>query len=210
VVIYKINDAETTQRFDKVCRKKMKVSGWCNMSHLGSENEPGNLSTRGFMFGKGMAGMEFRVGVISNQLVPKILDPSVEHTVVYSDLGVGRSYVEDSNLHLLEIPEGYDSFYVPHKPLDRDEDGHFNVFEYDQAATFDGRDASLYEHRYFLKDSSQMRPRYIMKFRLLGANTVPLQYSSSKEGSAESKEAMDAEKPYDPLDEYSYFRSHSA
>lgn len=205
VVIYKINDSETAQRFDKLCRKKMKVSGWSNLSQLGSENEAGNLSTRGFVFGKGKGGLEFRVGVISDQLVPMLLDPSIEHSVVFSDLGVGRSYVEDGNLHLREIPEGYDSFYVPQKRLDRDGDGHFDVFEYNQAANFDGRDASVYEHRYFIKDSSQMRPRYIMKFRLQAMNAMPLQYSSSKEGSAESKEARDAEKPYDPLDEYSYF-----
>ena len=128
VVIYKINDSETAQRFDKTCRKKMKVSGWANMAHLGSENEVGNLSTRGFVFGKGMTGLEFRVGIISDQLIPKILDPSIEHTLVYSDLGIGRSYIEDCNLHVREIPDGYDSFYVPHKPLDRDQDGHFDVF----------------------------------------------------------------------------------
>ena len=203
VVIQKVDCPEVYKRFERVCRKKLKVTGWCNIHALGSENDAENISKRGFVLNKGVGGFEFRVGVVTESLVPKLMDPHVEHTLLYSDIAIGRSYVNDKKLHEQTLPQGYDSFYVPPKPLDRDGDGHFDIFEYQQAASFDSRDPSEYEHKYFVKDPIQVLPKYVIKFHFLGHTAKPLKIVTHKGKSAEGRTPQEADES--SMDEYAFF-----
>ena len=62
-----------------------------------------------------------------------------EAVFIYTDVAVGRAFVYDGNPEMKDIPQGYDSFYIPSQPLDRNKDGEFSLEEYHQAASFDGR-----------------------------------------------------------------------
>ena len=99
VVVQKVNCPEVYKRFDRACRKKLKVIGWSNMHEFSSDNDAENISKRGLVLNKGIGGFEFRVGVVNESLVPKLMDPHVEHTLLYSNIAVGRSYVDDKKLH---------------------------------------------------------------------------------------------------------------
>ncbi len=53
VNIFKIDNPELGYRFDKNCRKLVKVVGWTNCKTLGGENNDMQLlAQRGFTFGK--------------------------------------------------------------------------------------------------------------------------------------------------------------
>ena len=202
VVVQKVNCPEVYKRFDRACRKKLKVIGWSNMHEFSSDNDAENISKRGLVLNKGIGGFEFRVGVVNESLVPKLMDPHVEHTLLYSNIAVGRSYVDDKKLHDKVLPQGYDSFYVPLNPLDRNGDGHFDIFEYQQAVSFDERDPSEYEHKYFIKDVAQVLPKYIIKFHFLSHSAKPLEIVTHKGESMEGK--LPLEGGESSVDEYAF------
>ncbi len=85
--------------------------------------------------------MLFETGVMDLQKNIVSSQDQAEKILLYCEVAVGRSYVYDGNPNLRQIPEGYNSFYIPTKQLDRNNDGDFNLEEYHAAANFDGRDA---------------------------------------------------------------------
>ena len=184
VKMVKIVNSDLTMRFEKRAQKMIKLVGWTNVKHLSGDNSDLSvLGTRGFVVSKGNTGLDFSVGNIKS--VSKIQryennahsrgssSPGTsstehhepEHTFIYSDVAVGRAFVRDSDFQTAPMPQGYDSFYMPQHKLDMDGDGEFDLFEYQMAASFDNRDPAEYEHKYFVKDMSQVNPRYIIKFK---------------------------------------------
>lgn len=165
VNIFKIDNAELGYRFDKNCRKLVKVVGWTNCKTLGGENNDMQmLAQRGFTFGKGLDGMQFTTGIVNEKILPKLFQEKEEHVLIYSDVAIGRAFVEDNDPHASDIPTGFDSFYIPMHKLDRNDDGEFDLFEYQEAATFDGREPNEYQHKYFVKNVSQILPKYVIRF----------------------------------------------
>ena len=137
--IWKIENLDLLQRFDRKTSRLLKLAAWTNIKSLGNENDLQGICHRGFSFKKPAGGMEFAVG----NLDLNYMSGSDEHTVIYSDVAVGRSFVFDAlDPAKTDIPAGYDSFYIPTSPLDRDNDGEFSLVEFQAAATFDGRDPS--------------------------------------------------------------------
>jgi len=177
VTILKIDNPDLTARFEKRGQKLLKLIGWSNLQTLqGDNNDLSLLGKRGFVFAKGSGGLDFITGNInsiesahalnkSNKSIVEVHEP--EHTFVFSDIAIGRSYVLDHDWSSTPLPEGYDSFYMPHHKLDVNDDGEFDLFEYQQAASFDSRDPSNYEHKYFVRDTNQILPRYVIRFKFV-------------------------------------------
>lgn len=180
VTILKIDNPDLTVRFDKRSQKLLKLTGWSNLQTLhGDNNDLSLLGKRGFVFAKGSGGLDFITGNINsiesahatnkaNKASVEVHEP--EHTFVFSDIAIGRSYVLDKGWSSTPLPEGYDSFYMPAHKLDINDDGEFDLFEYQQAASFDARDPSNYEHKYFLRDPAQVLPRYVIRFKFVNEN----------------------------------------
>jgi hypothetical protein len=111
-------------------------------------------------------GMEFRTGVLAS--IPNANPASMvpeSYTLIYSDVAVGRSViVEEKGVLTHSMPRDYESFYIPQKPLDRNNDGLFDYDEYQAAANFDDRSPIDYYHRYYIKDPAQVLPKYVIEF----------------------------------------------
>jgi hypothetical protein len=205
LTIIKIDNADLTVRFERRSQKLLKLAGWSNMKNLSADNnDVSMLSNRGFVFGKGTSGMEFSTGVLAGITAPDPGAISKEHTFVYSDIAVGRAFVHDNieSTHDTKIPETFDSFYISPVKLDANDDGEFDLFEYQQAAQFDERDPSLYEHKYFIKDVSQLLPKYIVKFSLCSSdnNNMNMKNKSPEEASTpNSSNSLDEPDFFDPV-----------
>ena len=157
VVVQKVNCPEIYKRSDRNCRKKLKVIGWSNIHTLGSDNDAENISKRGFVLGRDWVAL--------NSVSASC--PSLSCRSSWTRMWSTRWFIQTLLWAVLmwmtrsstkTLPEGYDSFYVPPQPLDRDDDGHFDIFEYQQAVSFDDRDPSDYEHKYYIKDPTQICP----------------------------------------------------
>ena len=209
VTIIKIENPELTSRFEKKCQKLLKLTGWSNLQTLTNENNDLSLlGKRGFVFPKGANGMEFATGNITsidpayvlnkgNKSTVEVYEP--EHTFVFSDIAIGRSFVLDHDWSSTSIPEGYDSFYLPANKLDRNDDGEFDLFEYQQAANFDAREPSNYEHKYFIKDPSQILPRYVIRFKFASEK------SADKPNAVADASISVRKAPVNTLDELDFF-----
>ncbi len=137
--VWKIDNAEAAAVFEKQAGSLLRVSSWYDPAPLGS-NGLEAITQRGFDF-KAPAGMFFDTGVLPS--TDRMLAHDVkERILLYCEVAVGRAFVYDGNPSVQVIPQGYDSFYIPIKPLDRNNDGDFSLEEYHAAATFDHRDPS--------------------------------------------------------------------
>jgi hypothetical protein len=161
--IWKINNTELQYRYERRTNGMLKVQGWHDAENLDKENSLEQLCIRGFHLDPiASKGMEFSTGIIN-------LDDAVsglDQCFLLLEIAIGRSFVYDGNLSQASIPHGYDSLYIPDQPLDRNKDGKFSLQEYQSAATFDNRNPTEYNHRYFISDINQVIPKYIVRFRL--------------------------------------------
>ena len=217
VKMVKIDSTDLTHRFDKKAQKMLKLVGWSNVKNLSGDNSDLSLlGSRGFVLGKGTSGLEFHVGNINglkashkydngnkNSLMEPLHEP--EHTFIYSDVAIGRSFVSDSECQTTPIPTGYDSFYIPGEKLDRNGDGEFDLFEYQQAASFDSRDPAEYEHKYFVKDMAQVLPRYIIKFKFQVEGDKARSASVSGGSTEQAADSLGRGKQANTLDDFSHF-----
>ena len=141
--VWKIQNLEFTYQYQNHTKSLQKLASWTNARKLdGNTNNLEAICEQGFNFDN--KGMEFQTGVIEE--ARNCGDPGEadrEHTFVYSEVAVGRSFVYSNDLidreSVVDIPPGYDSLYIPSKPLDRDKDGKFSLAEYQSAARFDDR-----------------------------------------------------------------------
>jgi len=124
-------------------------------------------------------GKKFSTGIIN--------DDSFHHydqyCLVYYEVAVGRSYVSDmfltssstkenNDLNDIKLPTGYDSFYIPPYPLDRNNDGEFDLEEYQIASSFQYRNSNEYHHDYYIIDPLQVCPKYVIQFNYDNPNKM--------------------------------------
>ena len=160
----KVENVEEALKFERKFGNLLKVSTWLKSSDLGFENNIENLTKRGLVFPKQSNGMKVSTGRID--LKSPVRAKPFDIQLIYCDVAVGRAFVaDDKDLEDL-IPMGYDSYYCPSRELDRDGDGNFGIEEYAAAAHFDGRDANEYKHTYYIKNSKQLIPRYVVRVTL--------------------------------------------
>lgn len=161
--VWKIENAEGNYKYERKTSNMLKVACWVHSNSIeGCTLE--DICTRGVRFDKNEAGgMEFKTGVIE---FSSELALYTSYCLVYFEVAVGRSYVFDGDVKTKKLPAGYDSFYIPPFPLDRNNDGEFDLQEYQAAAHFDDRDPSKYRHRYFVKDGVQVCAKYVVRFDL--------------------------------------------
>jgi hypothetical protein len=132
--VWKLENLDASLQFERKMKPLLKVASWIRTSTLSHENNIENLSQRGFVFSQ-QDGMTFSTGNIA--LVMN--SPTQDIVYVFCDVAVGKALVAEKKDISKEIPEGYDSFYIPAKSLDSNNDGEFSLAEYQAAASFDGR-----------------------------------------------------------------------
>ena len=166
--VWKIENPESNYKYERKTSNMLKVACWSHSNTIeGCSLE--DICTKGVRFDRTEAGgMEFKTGVID---FSSDLALYTSYCLVYFEVAVGRAYVSDKDVKLMKIPAGYDSLYIPPVPLDRNNDGEFDLSEYQSAAQFDNRDPSQYRHRYFVKDPTQVCPKYVVRFDL--AKKIP-------------------------------------
>eukprot|EP01032_Pedospumella_encystans_P020134 gene20134-22882_t len=160
--VWKIENTEGNYKYERKTTNMLKVACWVHSNSIeGCTLE--DICTRGVRFDKTESGgMEFKTGIIE---FSSELALYTSYCLVYFEVAVGRSYVFDG-VKTKKLPAGYDSFYLPPFPLDRNNDGEFDLQEYQAAAHFDNRDPTRYRHRYFVKDAVQVCAKYVVRFDL--------------------------------------------
>lgn len=144
VEIWKIDNPDLSVRFERSASSLLKVTSLIDCSSLGVDNSLNDVCNRGFVFKNG--GMEFTTGQMP-QLKPVgkhggVAGEDDEYQIIYADIAIGRAFVCDQEETSQQLPLGYDSYYIPAMPLDRNKDGELSIIEYKEAASFDGRNAS--------------------------------------------------------------------
>lgn len=134
--VWKIDNLEVTGIYERRVLGLLRVSAWVDPMDIEGQTVE-QVSSKGFDFSQS-GGMLFETGCL--QLPQTMQNEYNEKVLLYSEVAVGRAFVYDGNPGMRQIPDGYDSFYVPNQPLDRNNDGHFSLEEYHAAAQFDGRD----------------------------------------------------------------------
>ena len=138
IEVWKIDNLEVNGIYERRAAGLLRVSTWVDPADIeGGTIE--DVSRSGFNFTES-GGMVFETGVVR---FPNTLKGVFnERVLLYTEAAVGRSFVYDGNPGMRRIPAGYNSFYLPSQPLDRNKDGEFSLEEYHAAAQFDGRDPS--------------------------------------------------------------------
>jgi hypothetical protein len=162
IEVWKIETPDLVTRYERRTANYLKVGSWVLAENLGTENTMEHLCSQGWRFLEG--GMEFLTGNQYIQPNKTKGNKAGTTTLIYSELAVGHAYATDENPRGLHLPAGFDSFYITPKPLDRNGDGIFSVLEYQAAATFEGRRPTDYSHRYYVRDSQLVCPKYIVTF----------------------------------------------
>ena len=206
VDVWKITNQQLSYRFDQRSKALLKIISLTNLTteKVGAENSVRNVAHQGFLFREG--GLEFTTGVLKSvpPANPASLKPET-YTLIYSDVAVGRSVIVEEKAVLAHaMPDGYDSFYVPQKPLDRNNDGVFDYDEFQAAANFDDRNPIDYFHRYYIKDSSQVLPRYVIEFSF-AHKTLPTTATTSPTTSVGGKLLQSPKAKANPDDQIGYF-----
>ena len=167
--LWKIENVDASIQFERRFKDSLKVSTWLKSSELGYENNIENVTKRGIVFAKEVEGMRISTGRLDLEKVRAGSKKAAEYQLIYCDVAVGRALAVDQEELMESIPSGYDSYYCPEKPLDRDHDGVFSLSEYGAAAQFDGRSPSEYRHTYFVKSQKQIIPRYVIRLTVVDA-----------------------------------------
>ena len=137
--IWKINNSELQYRYERRCNGMLKISSWYNAEDLDYDNSLEQVCMRGFHVDPSKAkGIILPTGIISLDDESSV---NYDQCFMLLEIAIGRSFVYDGNLMRAQIPQGYDSLYLPDQPLDRNKDGKFSLQEYQNAATFDQRDS---------------------------------------------------------------------
>lgn len=129
--VWKIQNLEFNYQYQRKTKTMLRLASWLNAKSLNRDiNSLEMICDRGFSFAGGLVGtggMVCSTGVIDQFAdidTTNTSDFDKEQTFVYSELAVGRSFVYNSDVTYqygaaMEIPPGYDSLYIPSKPLDR-------------------------------------------------------------------------------------------
>lgn len=134
--LWKIENLESVLQFDRSYGDFLKVPCWLKVSEMGYENNIEYVAKRGITF-TSASGMKFSTGRID---LTNMRNGKTSDTIlVFCEVAVGRALVTDEENFVKPIPPGYDSYYCPLEPLDRDKDGNFSLAEYSAAANFGGR-----------------------------------------------------------------------
>lgn len=169
VEVWKIKNPHLLIKYERKSKSLLKVISLSNLTSdkiIGAENKDVfKICNEGFDFRRD-GGLEFTTGICTSvpPANPSSLTPE-SYTMIYSEVAIGRSViVEEKMVTTHAMPLDYDSFYIPQKPLDRNDDGLFDYDEFQAAANFDDRDPIDYCHRYYIKDPSQVLPKYVIEF----------------------------------------------
>lgn len=166
IEIYKVENSNLLLNFQKSYANQLTLPCWYDVrGDSASENGIQYICLNGFVSNT-KPGLEFFNGVFSKDRIERYPEVNI---ILLADVAVGRSYVSDLNLldpenQQQQLQEGFDSFYMVNSPLDRDGDNEFSLQEFQAAARFDGRNPIDYCHKYFIKDSNQAYPKYVIKF----------------------------------------------
>jgi hypothetical protein len=142
-------------------------------------------------------GKKFSTGIINDDLFHHY----DQYCLVYYEVAVGRSYVSDmlltssstkenNDLNDIKLPTGYDSFYIPPYPLDRNNDGEFDLEEYQIASSFQYRNSKEYHHDYYIIDPLQVCPKYIIQFNYDDPNKMNINTRSITKNTSESSSPL--------------------
>ena len=137
--IWKIENVNTFLKFERRSSNMLTLPCWLSESSFDSTNTVHNICTKGFNCKDSIGGgIAFFHGSFDSTIIE---DENVgEHVYIYSDVCVGRSFVADPDSDKI-TPTGYDSLYLLHQKMDRNNDGEFSIQEYQSAASFDSRPA---------------------------------------------------------------------
>ena len=152
----------TINRYERRSSELNKVSCFVSSKDLTFDNSIQSVLQNGYSFKHTNGRMLFSTGIIDETMFQTQINS--EYTFILTEVAVGRSFVCDDTSKMVQVPNGYDSFYIPPLPLDRNKDGEFSLSEYRAAACFDNRDPSLYSHKYVVLDTNQTYPMFLVKF----------------------------------------------
>ena len=165
VRVWKVENPHLAVQFQKRTAGMLVLDAWVDATSLGEQNAVQSVFSRGFKFPASGAGMGFTHGNCHLGGSDGSAAPAAggAHQFLYTQIGVGRSFVMDDPAAKKVLPPGYDSIYIQ-RNLDRDGDGKFSMEEYAAAASHDARGAQDYEHEYMLLDPTQVCARYLVEF----------------------------------------------
>lgn len=162
--VWKIENKDLFYHYEKKTSNMLKVISLQDLKQIESiDNTLESICTHGIAL-INQKGLSFEVGSINDNELKK----SGSYCFIYYEIAVGRAFVSDNAIletnSALELPSGYDSYYIPPYPLDRNSDGKFDLEEYQLAAMFQHRSPNEYNHKYFITNASQICPKYIIRF----------------------------------------------
>lgn len=160
--VWQVDSENITTRYDRRSSDLNKVSCFVNSADLTFDNTIQNVIQNGFSFKHTNGKMLFTTGILDASIFSSQV--KTDFTFILTELAIGKSYVSDDVSKMASLPTGYDSFYIPPLPLDRNKDGEFSLSEYRAAACFDNRDPSQYSHKYVVLDPNQAAPKFLIKF----------------------------------------------
>ncbi|KAJ3157358.1 hypothetical protein HDU89_002772 [Geranomyces variabilis] len=160
VAAHALSNPHLNLQFEKRCQDMLILPAWLDASQLGGVNTEEDVIRRGFQFPPNQHGMKFSIGSLD---IPNPAGRALSASDGRKDgrtlrkallcrIGIGRAYVADEGTaENMPIPEGYDSFYL--------KDGS------QAAAKSAGINANdLYNHSYFVKDTAQILPVYLVHY----------------------------------------------
>ena len=162
IIIITIITINPITRYERRSSELNKVSCFVSSKDLTFDNSIQSVIQNGYSFKHTNGRMLFSTGIIDETVFQTNVNS--EYTFILTEVAVGRAFVCDDTSKMVKVPNGYDSFYIPPLPLDRNKDGEFSLSEYRAAACFDNRDPSLYSHKYVVLDNNQTYPMYLVKF----------------------------------------------
>ncbi|OUM69473.1 hypothetical protein PIROE2DRAFT_2561, partial [Piromyces sp. E2] len=145
---YIVSNPHLSVQFDRRCKDILTLNSWVDSSNLIGKNTEDNIFKEGFKFSSSESGMKFSVGQI--KYTPGKDDNDNIKKILLCRIGVGRAYATtEENLANLELPDGYDSFYIMKEgeSIDRKDDD------------------KEYYHEYYITESSQILPQYLVYYK---------------------------------------------
>jgi hypothetical protein len=135
--VWKIENLANSLQFERDYSDCLKVCSWLKSVDLGYDNNIELVSKKGITFPQS-SGMKISTGRLELKPIIRNGKP-VDMLLIFCDVAVGKALVVDESSLQDPLPDGYDSYYCPSQPLDRDKDGSFSLSEYAAAANFDCR-----------------------------------------------------------------------
>jgi len=197
VRVWKVENPHLGVQFQKRTAGMLVLDAWVDATTLGEQNAVQSVFSRGFKFPASGAGMGFTHGNChlggggggGGGAAQAAAAAGGAHQFLYTQIGVGRSFVMDDPAAKKVLPPGYDSIYIQ-RNLDRDGDGKFSMEEYAAAASHDARGAQDYEHEYMLLDPTQVCARYLVEFFYTPGAAARRAAAASNAAASDDPEAM--------------------